>query len=278
MVGRARFLARIAGSLAVAASLSVPPVVRAQGECGPCAAPPAASSILYRLTAGSFQVGCWDPCACPVMMRSGLKGTFLLTPSTPGPLFAEYLLCDIDWTVPAVGAGSDIRLRGNGWYRVGGEVAVQHELRLCLTVDGGPAQRFESGLVPGGGAFPAIDIEAAVHGFFCWDTVVAVHAEPAAAGIAVDGTGVGLRVRPNPAIGPMEIELVLPRSALVSCTVLDIQGRELGVLAPEAWHPAGYHLLRWDGTRRDGSRAPAGLYLMRLRIDGRAWTRRLVRL
>lgn len=276
MPGRARFLSRISGALTIAASLWAPPVARAQGDCGPCLAPPRPGAIPYQVTGDSYQVGCQAPCACPVLIQHGLKGTFVLVPSSSGPLFDEYLLCDIDWTAQAIGGIPEVRLRGDGWYRVGGEVAIQHELRLCLSVDGGPAQLFESGLVPGGDRFPAIVIDAAVHGFFCWDSVLVVQAVPATAGIAVDGAGVGLRVRPNPALGPMDIDLVLPRPAQVSLAILDVQGRELRVLEPGAWRPAGSYALRWDRARPDGSRAPAGLYLLRLRVDGRLVTRRLV--
>ncbi|HKQ57786.1 MAG TPA: FlgD immunoglobulin-like domain containing protein [Candidatus Eisenbacteria bacterium] len=255
----------------------------AQGawDCGPCPpAPQGSSPVLYKLEeTSSFQYGCFGPCACPLLIRNGLIGTFVLITLPPGPLYSEYRLCGIDWRVPAGPNGPEVRITGNGWYRVGGEVAVEHALTLCVSVDGGETQVFESGLVQGGGGFPRIDIEAATSGFFCWDTVTAVKAAPASAGAPwPTDDAAGLRARPNPSRGPVEVEVFLREPAAVSLAVIDPQGREVRTLVRDARLPAGAHPFRWDGLRRDGSRAPAGLYLLRLKSDGREIMRRLVKL
>lgn len=268
-------------ALAIAMALLAPRAARGAWDCGACAtAPPNPHAVPYQLSAhSSFEVGCLDPCACPVLIRNGLSGTFVLTPYRSDPLFTEYLLCGIDWTVPALGGAPLVRITGEGWYRVGGEVAIQHELRLCVSVDGGEVQRFESGVVAGGAGFPAIDIRAATSGFFCWDSVVTLAAAPATIGVGQNGiAAVGVRARPNPSPGAVDLEVRLPEAGVVTLAILDIQGRLVRTLADRVWLPAGLHPLRWDGTRRDGTRAPAGLYVLRLRAGDRQVTQRLVRL
>jgi len=267
-------------ALAIAMALIAPRMVQAW-DCGACPVVfPGGSSVLYQLSDKSrFDVGCLAPCECPLLTRSGLTGSFVLIPYQSGPLFTEYLLCGIDWHVPAAGVSRPDHITGEGWFRVGGEVAAQQELRLCVSMNGGPIQRFESGLVPGGGAFPDIDIAAAVHGFYCYDSVLAVRAGPAAAGAPDEHDGAfSIHARPNPTSGPVEFEIFLPRPAVVTLRILDVEGRAIRTLEHGTWLPAGGRLLHWDGARSDGSRAAAGLYLVRLQIDGAAVTRSLIRL
>lgn len=267
------------GALAAAMVLGAPRVALGAGDCGACpAGPPVPASTLYQLLKeSSFEMGCLAPCECPVLIQNGLVGSFVLTPLRSGPLFDEYLVCQVDWTVPAIGSNPALHVTGNGWYRVGGEVAVQHELKLCVSVNGGEPQRLESGLV-GGGGFPRIDIAVAAHGFFCWDTVMAIKSAPVSAGVPPDASGtIGLWARPNPSTGSVDLDLFLAQAGPITLRVLDVQGREVRVL-DDAWRHAGPHAMRWDGMRRDGSRAPAGLYLLRLQAGGLTLTRRLVRL
>ena len=223
-----------------------------------------------------MEVGCFAPCECPVLIQNGLAGSFVLVPYRSGPLFSEYLLCGIDWSAPPIGGAPAIHLTGEGWYRVGGEVAAQQELRLCLSVNGGETQRFESGLVKGGG-FPEIDIAAATSGFFCWDSVVTVSARPSNAGIPADrGRAFGIRARPNPSQGPVDFEVLLPHAARVSLQIVDVAGRSIRTLDSEL--PGGASLLHWNGTRSDGTPAAAGYYRVRLEADGAARTSSLIRL
>jgi len=265
--------------LVLAASLVAPSAAHGAWECGACPATPDPSAIRYQLSKSStFEVGCQAPCACPVLTRSGLDGWFLLVPYRSDPLFSEYLLCGIDWNIPATASGPALHITGEGWYRVGGEVAIQHELRLCVSVNGGETQPFESGLVSGGGSFPAIDIAVATSGFFCWDSVITVNARPASLGIVQDRTAIDLGLRPNPSSGRVDVHLYLPRPGMVSLTVLDIAGRSVRTLESGVWLPAGDRLLHWDGTGSDGTRAPAGFYLVRLRAEGAVVTQRLIRL
>src|SRR4029450_6931946 len=50
---------------------------------------------------------------------------------------------------------------------------------LDLTETGsGTTSRFDSGQVPGGSAFPRIDIDLSVNGFYCFDQAFYLHAAP----------------------------------------------------------------------------------------------------
>ena len=81
-------------------------------------------------------------------------------------------------------------------------------------------------------------------------------------------------VRPNPTTGSATIRYALPREGNVRLSVLDIQGREVARLENGA-QPAGEHSLVWN-ARSSGRAVAAGLYLVRLEVEGRTLTRRVV--
>ena len=66
---------------------------------------------------------------------------------------------------------------------------------------------------------------------------------------------------PNPSRGPVAMTFSVPRSAHVSLSVIDLQGRELSSLA-EGQFKAGRYQINWDG-RSDRGPVPAGLYFVR---------------
>uniref|UniRef100_A0A832HZ99 Peptidase S8/S53 domain-containing protein n=1 Tax=Eiseniibacteriota bacterium TaxID=2212470 RepID=A0A832HZ99_UNCEI len=80
-------------------------------------------------------------------------------------------------------------------------------------------------------------------------------------------------IAPNPAAGAARVEFTVPRLADVRVSILDVQGRELEVLA-DGPHAPGRHQLAWAGTL-GGRRAPAGLYFVRVQAEGRSLVRRL---
>lgn len=82
------------------------------------------------------------------------------------------------------------------------------------------------------------------------------------------------RAWPSPGPGPFHLGFSLPGASRVRLAVLDLQGRELAVLA-DGDLPAGRYDPTWSGRLR-GAPAPPGLYFARLAIDGRVWTRRVV--
>ncbi|HEV8336561.1 MAG TPA: hypothetical protein VGR67_09110 [Candidatus Polarisedimenticolia bacterium] len=143
---------------------------------------PQAEIQAYRvLPESSFQRGCFGMCDCPVT-EQGLRGSFSLVPVDQNPLFTEYSVVQVKWLVgplPADVTSSGIPVRGFGTYRVGGEVAVQHQMGLDLTVGTEASAFFDSGLVSGGSNFPRIDIQIANEANSCVSTVIELHAKPA---------------------------------------------------------------------------------------------------
>lgn len=148
----------------------------------PVAAAPAqvqsTQPILYELGKDSvYQQGCFAPCLCPVMWSRPMRGTFILTPLGSDGLYESFALTHVKW-IAQLGTENRV-LTGSGTYRIGGEFARMHQLSLDLQTDGGPVEHFDSGLVGGGGSFPAIDISVSIHGFYCFDTGLHVRAWPA---------------------------------------------------------------------------------------------------
>jgi hypothetical protein len=135
------------------------------------------SSRLYRLERTTvYQHGCFAPCMCPMLQSAEVRGVFRLTHTGSDGLFEHYAVSDLAWRVNV--GSSDLIVTGSGTYRIGGEVARQHQLSLDLKVGEEPVTHYDSGLVVGGSTFPAIDIEISIHGRYCLDTVFEVHAKP----------------------------------------------------------------------------------------------------
>jgi hypothetical protein len=216
----------------------------------------------------SVQIGCVDRCACPILMRGPLRGGFEISELQPDPLYRNFAITNFDAKVEAQPWGPEMRLTGSGTYRMGGEVALQHQLVLDLSIDGGAPRHFDSGLVPGGGDFPAIRIDVRLHPESCYDTLVAIDARPATAAIDDDGITLQLRASPNPFVGVIDLRFVLPVAARVRTEVHDLSGRRVRVLL-DAVREAGAHALVWDGRDDAGSPVRAGLYFVSVRGAGR---------
>jgi streptogramin lyase len=81
------------------------------------------------------------------------------------------------------------------------------------------------------------------------------------------------RVWPTPSSGTVHVSFALPRAAHARLSVLDLQGREVAVLADEDLAPGRYERA-WDA--RAGSRpAAAGVYFARLSVAGRHLMQRI---
>jgi hypothetical protein len=131
------------------------------------------------LPESTFQRGCFPPCRCALGPPQPMSGTVALVDLEQGPLFAEFAVVNVDWLVASTPGATGTTVRGTGMYRVGGEFAVQQQLSLDLTVDNEDLARFDSGLVAGGGDFPgSIDVGISLHGGYCFDTVMDLHARP----------------------------------------------------------------------------------------------------
>ncbi|MEC9372691.1 MAG: hypothetical protein VYC34_02570 [Planctomycetota bacterium] len=158
------------------------------GFAAAIAMPP--SFLFVMLEEADYTFGCYEPCACPISMTPDVRGTMALTPN-PGAKdgFAEFTVDLVEWLVRF---GDDARvLTGGGVYRVSTKGEQRHQLVLTLSTDGGDAEVFDSGLMPGGGVFPSpFTITIDVNDMFCLDTVITVAAAPYPAQIAdVDGNG-----------------------------------------------------------------------------------------
>jgi hypothetical protein len=254
------------------ASLSILPLAKATAQ--------SSQAGLYVLKTGSaFETGCFDPCACPILLRSPMQGTFRLKQTSIDPLFTHYDVSDVRWALP--NSTSNIPIVGSGTYRVGGEFSIQQQMVLDLSVSGGAVQHFDSGLVPGEGIFPDIKIKLSLHqGQSCQDTVLTLIAGPVttssadAAGPAVPGIRA---VTPNPFRDRALFLVGVTRPDPVAVDVFDLQGRLVRHLAAEQAMSAGVHPFAWDGRADDGRESPAGIYFVRARLDEQYFFARVVR-
>ena len=234
----------------------------------PLAAQTPASGVEYELVdTAMFEAGCLPPCMCPVLNRASLKGTFrMVNVPVEGP-FELYQVLDVDWTFTTA-ASTTARVQGSGTYRRNAPSQGFQQLVLDLSVDGGEFQRYESGLVEGGNAFPALRLPVALHGFFCHDSVYGVDAIPRTTDVSTVAERRPLSAGPNPFTHGTEIGFTLAAPARVDLRVYDLAGREVKRLAEWRSLPAGAHRLGWDGLRSGGREVPAGIYFARLRGVG----------
>jgi hypothetical protein len=238
------------------------------------------SDVHYALSAESrFETGCFGPCACPVLISGPLKGTFDLRHAGFDGLYEIYDVSNVRWTTPD--SSRIVTIQGSGTYRVGGEVAIQQELKLDLAIDGGRPLHFDSGLVSGGGSFPRITIDISLHqNTACRDTVMHVDADDPVSGVGPGAGGPGVRLdqlSSNPFSSGVLLQLDLPRAAPVHLFVYDLQGRVVRTLSRAAWLSPGAHRITWDGRQEDGKAARSGVYFVGVEIEGRRVARRVVK-
>ncbi|MEM8601090.1 MAG: T9SS type A sorting domain-containing protein [Bacteroidota bacterium] len=91
-----------------------------------------------------------------------------------------------------------------------------------------------------------------------------VDAEPEAPGM-----GLELQHYPNPVADTAQITFALEAPAVATLTVVDTLGRTVARLA-DGTHVAGIHAATWNRGAR-----PAGLYLLRLQVEGESVVRRV---
>jgi len=254
------------------ASLSILPFPKASAQ--------SAQPRLYVLKTGSaLETGCFGPCACPVLLRSSMQGTFRLQQTSVDPLFTHYDVLDVRWALP--NSSSNTPIVGSGTYRTGGEFAVQQQMVLNLSVNGGALQHFDSGLVPAEGIFPDIKIKLSLHqDVACVDTLLTLIAGPVTTSSAdAGGPAVpGIRaVAPNPFREGALLLVGASGSDPVAVDVFDLQGRLVRHLASGQPMSPGVHPIVWDGRADDGQDCPAGVYFVRAEMGGERFTARVVR-
>jgi flagellar hook capping protein FlgD len=72
---------------------------------------------------------------------------------------------------------------------------------------------------------------------------------------------------PNPGSSRIQLEWTLARSARARLEIADVQGRAVRTLV-DGLRAEGRGVAVWDGRTSTGSRAPAGMYFARLRVEG----------
>jgi len=80
-----------------------------------------------------------------------------------------------------------------------------------------------------------------------------------------------LTISPNPAAGPMNLSYDLGQSSGVVMAIYDPAGRLVREL-PLGTQPAGKHAISWDGRNREGRPVSAGVYFVRMLLDGAPFT------
>jgi hypothetical protein len=228
----------------------------------------AAPAVPYSLSPDShYEAGCFAPCMCPVLVRESVNGGFALMRVGSENGYDLFEVSDLDWVVPGT---SELRVKGSGLFRMDSTSGKQR-MTLDLVIDSNPSQRFDSGLVPVGAAFPLIDVAVAIHGFYCSDTAFTIQAKSAVAGLPGGDRPTPLLgpARPNPFRSNVDITVEIPAAGRTDLRIYDALGREVRDLVADEWLEAGSRRLTWDGRRDDGTRSPAGLYYARLRsLDG----------
>jgi hypothetical protein len=133
----------------------------------------------------TFFEGCFDPCLCIVVWVGTPQGTMDVTLVEDSHFQQKYALENIDWKVPEIGW----TIAGSGEYTILNGIIVTHQLTAKLSINGQAAKSFDSGMIPGGEAFPKIDIEIDANDKQCYDTVIQVVAVPLAPPGDLDGDG-----------------------------------------------------------------------------------------
>lgn len=259
--------------VALGPALFAPPTVSAQISKDP--------SFYFLTPLSAYETGCFGPCECPVFTR-GLEGTFVLQYLSSDPLYDNYSVRDVRWSVRDTNSSTGIGITGSGTYKVGGEFAVQQQMSLDLSVNGAAPRRFDSGLVLGGGDFPHIAIDISLHqNTACTDTVMHVDAkDPVVGGIAT-GSGAPTYLSdaaPNPFRDQTRIQIHLASAGPLDVTIFDVQGRVVRHLVSHARAESGDHPLAWDGRSDGGAVCSSGVYFVGARAGAEIMVERIVKL
>ncbi len=80
---------------------------------------------------------------------------------------------------------------------------------------------------------------------------------------------------PNPFNLETTIEYALPEAARVQLSVYNLRGQRVRVLV-DAFQPAGYQRVVWNGRNAHGDEVSSGLYFVRFRAGETVLTRRML--
>ncbi|MDD3535578.1 MAG: FlgD immunoglobulin-like domain containing protein [Candidatus Cloacimonetes bacterium] len=88
---------------------------------------------------------------------------------------------------------------------------------------------------------------------------------------------VGIRNYPNPFQHATRIEFALEKSAPLGINIYNLKGQKVRSLSQELYK-AGSHNVEWDGKDDKGKACPMGVYYVQLKSEGRAATKKLLRI
>jgi hypothetical protein len=242
--------------------------------------PTASRTLKFRCTIRDNYAGAgavhWDETFVTVVASTG---PFTVTAPNGGEVWEALHPYPVTWNVagttsaPVSTPTVDILLSGDGgqtWMTLatgvpndGAETVVAPQLRDASNA---PIATAQARIMVRGGGNIFFDVSNA--DFSIVSPTAAVADPPALRDVA-------LSIHPNPVREGAEIGFTLGRPAAVELAVFSLQGRRVATVT--SGRLAGStHRLRWDGRTAEGGRLPAGVYMMRLLIDGQALTRRLV--
>lgn len=116
-------------------------------------------------------------------------------------------------------------------------------------------------------------VEAAIDDLMYYSGAVVTSAEDA---VTTPAPAVSLGApRPSPTNRGSEIELAMPRDGPVFANVYDVQGRLARTLFAGTLKQ-GRHVISWDGNLRNGAKAAAGVYLLKVKAAGDVRTRKII--
>lgn len=144
---------------------------------------------------------------------------------------------------------------------------------MRVTLTSGPV----SDDFPWAGSATAVNVGGAFAGGETEDYPISIVTSTAVGPPAAANQVLLAAVSPNPSRDGASIRYALPRAADIRLTVYDLAGRLVRVLesGPQV---VGEHATRWDGRDAAGAETSAGLYMVKLHVEGRDLTRAMIRL
>lgn len=79
---------------------------------------------------------------------------------------------------------------------------------------------------------------------------------------------------PNPAKGSAEFRFGLAKAGRAGLEIYNVLGQKVKVLT-DGYLPAGNHTVKWNGCDESGRKVSSGIYVYRLSVEGKAFTKRL---
>ena len=246
---------------------------------GPVSAALASTGGIYSLGSLSDQeIGCFGPCACPVLIRSPMEGTFRLIPAGVVGGEERFDVRDVDWSVDTqdgalhvTGAGSYLRRPDEH----------RERMILDLSLDGGDPLRFDSDwdTIPPGSGTSGIEVVISRHQHFCWDSLFTISAAEKVAGVPNSRAAFRLEAaRPSPFRDRVDLAFTLSSADRIELAVFEASGRRVRTLVSDSWQAAGPHAVTWDGTDDRGRPVAVGVLFARLRTSAGTARTTLVRI